>query len=193
MGGLRNTGLGAAGPRRRKGRVGAHECGAGRRGSGPSLSPGSGGRCSAGTQGPLPGGFVPGAPGHPPFARGGWKSPLLVSRPHREGLFLASLPAFPLGKRCAVAPGCAAGSGRKGGSLGSDRSASGRFLAAGLGIGSGTAVILSASLQTRTHIRGNICVAGRKYSLLAFSRCEGEAGARGEADFKRGSEPLGGR
>lgn len=99
------------------------------------------------------------------------------------------LPTSPLGSCCAVAPVCAPSSERKGGrreggSLGSAGSASGRFLAAGAAAGSGTAVTVSASLQASAHIRGNICVARRKYRLLPFSCFECEVGAWGKADFK---------
>lgn len=140
---------------------------------------------------------IPGTGERLPFDLSGWKYMFKIMTPHREDLFIVFLLSFPLGNRCAVAPVCAPSSerkgGRKGGSLGSAGSASGRFLAAGAGAGSGTAVTVSASLQASALIRGNICLARRKYRLLPFSCFECEVGAWGKADFKRGLKPLGGQ
>uniref|UniRef100_A0A8D2QJ62 Phosphodiesterase n=1 Tax=Zonotrichia albicollis TaxID=44394 RepID=A0A8D2QJ62_ZONAL len=96
--------------------------------------------------------------------------------PHREDLFLVFLPAFPLGSRCAVAPVCAPSSERKGGREPGKRwLRQWAFSGGRRWCGSGTAVTLPASLQPSAHIRGNICLARRKYRLLPFScfECEG--------------------
>lgn len=107
--------------------------------------------------------FMPDAAGRLPFNLGGWKCLFKIKRLHGEDLFVVyQLFAFPLGNRCTVAPGCAPGNVSQAGSRGSAGSASGRLLAAGAGIESGTAVILSASLQRNTQVRGSICLARRK-------------------------------